>query len=806
MLSFLHDLRYAFRTLRKTPGVTVVAVLALTLGIGLTTGAFSIVYGALMRGLPYPGADRMAVLYRSNVQRGIERQSLPVQDVADYAAQQHSFTAMGAYTTGTVSVSGSQHADRYDGGWMTASAFRIMGVQPVLGRTFRAEETAQGGARVVVLGNAIWRDRFGGDASVLDRTIRVNGQPYTVIGVMPPGFDFPDGQALWLPLQMNPLGSKRGEGEYVTAIGQLKPGVTMDAAAVDAGVIGKRLAARYPETNGGFTAGVATFVDWSLGPEPRRVLYTMLGAVFAVLLIACTNVANLLLSRAVHRTREVGVRTALGATRAAVVRQFMAEAVVLSAGSVALGLGVAQVWIIGFGRAIEGTGAPSFIQLGLYPPVLLFAASLGVIATFASGVMPAIQSSRMDVNAVLKDDSRGTSSMHIGKVSRALVVFEIALSCALLVPAGLMIKSVVQMRTMQLGFSTKDVFTARVGFPTVYTDTVQQKRFFTQLEQRVSAVPGVRAAALSGGLPGAQQGLATGRFAVEGASYAADTDYPTTRATSVTPGFFAALDIPVQQGRLFADADRESALPVAVVTHRFVERYLKGKAPIGQRIRFGTSRSTQPWLTIVGVVRDIFGGDPDDPTPPVVFRPLAQAHTNFVYIAARTAAPPAAVTGTLRSVVASLDPDIPIYWPMTLAQAIDKQLWYVRVFGAMFSIFGAIALLLGAVGLYAVMSFSVSRRTREVGIRMALGARRAMVVRLMVSRGLVQLGVGLVLGLLIAIGISRFVSDVLFDVQPRDPLVFAAVTATLVLTGLFACVVPSLRALRVDPVTALRNE
>ncbi len=806
MSALLRDLRLGVRTLRKTPAMSAVAILALTLGIGLTTMMYSIVYGALMKGLPYPEGDRIVAVVRANPERDIRQQDLPIQDFVDVRAQQTSFSTFGGFTSGTMNVSGRDRAERFSGSWVTAGLFRMTGVQPLLGRDFRDGEDTPGGARVAVLSYAMWQNYFGGEANVVGTSLRVNGTPYEVIGVMPEGFRFPNDDQLWLPWQDDPLLGVRGEGQFLGVVAKLRPGVTIDQANAELATISQRLAAEYQEANTGFTMAALGFVDRQMGPEPRQLLYTMLGAVFFVLLIACSNVANLLLDRAAHRTREVGVRSALGASRGQIVRIFLSESFVLAAAGTVLGIAVAHFAIRVFNRAIASSEPPFFIDIALHPPVLLFAIGVAILTTLLAGLIPSIQASRSDIAEVLKDESRGASSLRLGRLSRALVVSEIALSCGLLVAAGLMIKSVTKLRTMDTGFVTGSVFTARVGFPSSYTDTTAQRLFFQQLGERVAALPGVLGASVSSGLPGAQQGLNGNRFALDGASYTRDLDYPETRSVSVTPGFFATLDIPLRQGRLFTDADRLDALPVAIVNERFVRQHLGGEDALGKRIRLGTSTSTQPWLTIVGVVPDMYGGDPDDPRPPVVFRPFAQAHTQFAYIAARTALPPMELAGPVRGAVASLDPDLPIYWPMTFTEAIAQPLWFIRVFGTMFMIFGVIALFLAGIGLYAVMSFSVSRRTREMGIRMALGASTRTVIRLVFRQGAWQLGLGLAIGLALAAGISRFLSIVLFDVQPLDATVFGGVAAVLALAGTAACLIPARRATLVDPAVAMRSE
>jgi predicted permease len=532
----------------------------------------------------------------------------------------------------------------------------------------------------------------------------------------------------------------------------------------------------------------------------------MLGAVFFVLLIACANVANLLLDRAAHRTKEVGIRTALGASRIAVIRQFLMEAFALSAVATVLGVVVAYFSIDAFKRAIADTDVPFFIDIQLHPPVLLFAAGVAFLATMLSGAIPAFQSARADINEILKDESRGASSFKIGRLSKGLVMFEVALSCTLLVAAGLTIKSVAKLRNIEPGFETQRVFTARVGFPAGSVDSVTRKQFFDALEARIATIPGVRSAAVSAGLPLAQSNIGGSQVHIEGKTYATANDIPETRATAVTPGFFATLDIPVRKGRGFTAADREDALPVVIVNEKFAARHFPNADPIGKRIKLGGERTRAPWATIVGVVPNIFAGENSNPWPEIVFQPFAQAPSAFAYISALTTVPPMSITSQVRDAVVSLNRDIPIYWVQTLRDAIAQELWFIRVFGTMFAIFGVIALFLAAVGLYAVMAFSVSRRTREVGIRMALGASGSNVVGLIFRQGVVQLGVGLAIGLALALGVARLMTIILFDVQPRDPLIFGGVAAVLIATGILACVVPARRATRVDPLVALRAD
>jgi predicted permease len=530
----------------------------------------------------------------------------------------------------------------------------------------------------------------------------------------------------------------------------------------------------------------------------------MLGAVFFVLLIACANVANLLLDRAAHKSKDVGIRSALGATRGAVIRQFLTEAFVLSALGAVFGTLLAWVGVDVFNRAIVDSQPPFFIDIALHPPVLLFVAVVSLGATMFSGVIPAYQSSRADLNEVLKDETRGSSSLKIGKMSKALVVFEIALSCGLLVASGLMIKSVTKLKTMDPGFRTSEIFTARVGFPAAYTDTAMQKRFHEQLRERLLQIPGVRGASIMSGLPAV--GGNGGNFTVDGVTYNEDRDVPDAAWNAVSPGFFETFEIRAVKGRLLNESDREAGLPVAVINQAFAERYFKDKDPIGGRLRLGGRASVQPWMTIVGIVPTVYSGDTEEPREPEFYVPLAQRHQSFASMAVRTTGNPMSITQQVRQAVAALNPDIPIYFVYSMEEALARPTWFIRVFGTMFMIFGIIALFLASVGLYAVMSFAVSRRVREVGIRMALGAQSRDVVRMIFGQGAWQLGIGLLLGLALAYGVANLLTIILFDVQPRDPSIFGSVVLVLALAGMAACLVPARRATRVDPLTALRAD
>ncbi|MFL5581432.1 MAG: ABC transporter permease [Gemmatimonadaceae bacterium] len=803
------DLRYGVRSLLQSPALTAIAVVALALGIGLTGTMFSIVYGALVRGLPFDKPEEIVAVWRTNLSRDVRRMGTPVHDLEDWKRSQHSFQDLGASTGGTVNLSGTERAERFDGAWVTANTFKIVRVGARLGRVFREGEDRPGAEPVMLIGHGVWRDKFGSDPDVVGRVVRANGVPTTIVGVMPEKFAFPEDQEVWLPMKQDAVALPRGQGTWLEVFGRLEAGVSAEQAAQDLNAIARRIAAEHPKTNEGVGVNVRPYTDTAIGPEPRALLMTMLGAVFLVLLVACGNVANLLLGRAAHRSREVGIRTALGASRAAVVRQFLAESLALSFAGAAIGVGIAWAGVTMFNRAIADTDPPFWLDFKVDVPVLGFVVAIAVLASLVAGLLPAWQASKADISTVLKDESRGASSFRIGRMSRAIVVFEIALSCGLLVAAGLMVKSVTKLRTVDFGFGTEDVFTARVGLPEAdpkYKSDTAQTLFFEQVAARVAAIPGVRTSALASNLPALGSG--GDQFAKEGQTYAREQDHPRARTVAVTPSFFTTFGAKPLQGRLLDEQDRKGSGEVVVINQSFAKKHFANESPLGRRIRLAPQDTASQWATIVGVIPDLWANQPGEKEQvEAVYIPFAQHPRRFVSVAARVQGPnPMRITPQVRAAVSAADPDIPLYFVDTLAGAIAQRTWFYRVFGTIFMIFGVVALFLAAVGLYGVMSFTVGRRTREMGVRMALGAQPRSVVGLIMRQGLGQLGIGMVAGLALAAGVANLLKIVLFDVQPRDPAVFGGVVLTLVATGVLANLVPARRATRVDPMIALRTE
>ncbi len=808
MSGLLKELRYAVRMLRKNPGTSLIAVLALGLGIGLTTIMFSIVYGGVWKGLPFEGAEKLIHLERNNLAEDIESMEVPIHDFLDWREAQTSFEGLAGFYSGTVNLAGTERPERYDGAFISANAFELIRVQPLLGRNFQEGEDTPAADPVMLLGYHVWQDRFGGDPEVVGQIARVNGEQTTIIGVMPEGFRFPIAEDVWLPLRMDPLELDRDEGLTLEVFGRLNDGVSRDQASAEMQAIAVRLAEEYPETNEGVGAVLQPYVDEYIGAEPRAMLYTMLAAVFLVLLVACANVANLLLSRAATRSKELAIRSAVGASRLRVIMQLVGEGVVLASAGAILGIGISVLGIGMFNRALEPTDPPFWIDIGLNTVVLVFVIGVTVLAGVLSGILPAIQASGSAVNEVLKDESWGSSGFRVGKLSKGLVVGEIALSLGVLVAAGLMIKSVTNLNTLDYGFDTETTFTARMGlFEADYPDTTSRREFYREVLRRVEQRPGVEAAAIVTALPGAWS--YGSRFGIEDETYDRDQDYPVARFASVSADFLDVYGVKVLEGRTFGPEDAYDAMPVAIVNQSFAEQFYPEGSAIGKRVRQGDSETEEPWRTIVGVVPDMYmqglSNTEDDPWG--VYFPLDQYDTRFAYVALRSAGEdPMTLAAGARDDVMAVDQDIPLYWVQTHQAAIDEQTWFFRIFGNLFMVFGFVALFLAAVGLYGVMSASVSNRTSEMGIRMALGAQGGDVLRLVMKQGAVQVGIGMALGLALAALLSRGLELILFQVEPWDPFVFALIAVVLAAVGMLASYIPALRATRVDPAVALRYE
>jgi len=808
MASFWRDIRYGGRMLAKAPGHTVAAAIALSLGVGLTTAAFSIVYGVLWRGLPYPHAERLVDVATQNPARNLLYQGVTVHDYLDWCRRQRSLEGLGGYTSGTVTVSGDDRPERLDGGALTANALDLLRVKPRLGRGFRQGEDRPGAPPVTLLSHRLWRDHYNGDPGIVGKAVRVNGQQTTVVGVMQPDFRFPFNEQLWTPLLLDPEKTPRGQGETFGVFGRLRPGVTPDQAAAEMAAIARSLAVEFPRTNRGFTATAEPIMNRFMDKGARYLLYTMLGSVCCVLLIACINVASLTMSRAAQRTREIAIRTALGAARRQVIGQILTESLLLAVLGTAAGLVLAWEGIALFNRAILAMRPPAWIHIALDLPALLFALGATLAAAVISGLVPALQVSRTQLSEVLKDEGRGSTSLRLGWFSRTVVVAELALSCALLVATGLMVKSIWAARSAPLGFTSSHLLTVRVPvFEANHPRPADRGAFYQRLLERLREQPGVAAAGASTTVPGANWESAP--YAVEGRAYATDADYPVAHSDVASEGLFAALGVKLVAGREFERLDTATSQPVAIVDQSLARKMWPREDPLGKRIRLAKTGGDEPWRTVVGVIPDVrlYGFSHEtEKKPDGFFLPLTQVGAIRLSYVIRTPREPLSLVPMVRAQVAALDKDTPIYFVRTVEEGVALDRFWTDLFGMVFAIFGASALVLAAVGIYGVIAFSVQRRTHEIGLRMALGAQRADVLRMLLRQGALQLGFGLALGVPAAIGASRGVAAILFQVEPGDPTVFTAVAAGLAVVALVACLVPGQRAMDIDPNVALRYE
>lgn len=804
MTGLTHELRRAARGLRANPAITAMAVITMALGIGSTAFMFSIVYGALYRGLPFPDGERVMRVDRTNPAEGFDRMGVTYRDYLDFRDQQRSFESLAATHGGTVNVTTDGRPIRFSGAFITANGFQALGVHPLLGRGFRPGDDAVGQPPLLVLSYDAWRDEFGAAEDIVGHEVRVNGEPSTIIGVMPEGFRFPDTDEVWIPLRRSPLEPRDSAGTTLLVYGRLREGLGLESAQAELSGIAARLANEYPQTAEGLGVNVVPFTE--MDGETTAVLLTMLLAVALVLLVACTNVANLLLSRTATRTRDIAVQTALGASRRHIVGLLVAEAGVLAAMGSVLGTLIAWAAMRWFDHAVAFTEPPFWFVFAVDGPILVFVVGITAVAAVLAGLIPGLKASSGNVQSVLQDGSRGASSMRMGRLSRGLVMGEIALSVGLLVVAGLMAKGIINRRTMDHPYTTS-LFTARIGlFESEFPGRESRQRVYDDLETRLAALPGVEGVALTNSLPGT--GSSNPRMAIQGESYAEEQDYPRARYAMITPGFFETFEVTSTRGRVFTEGDRATSLPVALVNESFAAQLFPGEDPIGRQVRTGTAESEEPWRTIVGVVPDLdmHGVGNTDGSPRGIYIPLSQEDSRFISIAIRTRGNPMAVTPLVRREVQALAPDTPLYWVWTLDEAIARNLWAVDVFGGIFIAFGIAALFLAVAGLYAVTSFSVSRRTHEVGIRMALGASAGNVLRMIVRQGATQIAIGVTAGLGLAALLAMGLREVLFRTQPWDPVVFVGITLLMTVTTLAASAIPARRASRLHPATALRDD
>lgn len=804
------DLRFAVRSINRTPGQSLLAVLALALGIGLTSTVFSVVYGAAIKGLPFEDSDRLHVIDLracSGPADGRGFVSNRIHQLSDWRARQRSFEELAAWSTLGVNL-GSEGAvpERVPGALLSANVFRILRVRPEIGREFDEADGRAGAPLVVIIGRGIWLSRFGGDPGIVGRPVRVNGRPATIVGVMPGGFGFPLRESIWLPLDTDPLQAPRGQGPRLTIFGRLGAGVPIEAAQSEFTSLVGGLASEYPDDYARVSPEIRPYWRRFLGDDASvPALYTMLLAVFGVLLVACANVANLLLARAVMRTKELAVRVALGASRAQVAAQVLIESAVIALAGGAAGLVFAWIGISAFRRVAVDTNPPFWMAFTLNGPVVIFVIGLVMVSALAAGLVPALRSARPDLNEVLADSPRGATSLRIGRISRALVTVELALSIALLLPSASLVKSIVALETREFGFAVEGVLTGWVSLPDAdYPDEESRLVFFRELQRRFDAASGVRSAALTSLLP-AETGRAL-PFEIEGQPPVNDRDRPATQTFAITDDFFETFGVTSVEGRSFSGSDVAASEPVIMVNQRFAERFFPGGGALGRRIRIiAPGEEAEPWRRIVGIAPEMFLGAGDPTRDWGVYLPLEQRAPAGMSIVLRAHGDPGALATWMRHTVASIDPGLPVGSVFVMKDVIFRETWQTRLFGTLFASFGAIALFLAVVGLYGVVAFSTRQRTQEIGVRVALGAAPATIVALIARQGFWQLLVGSVFGIAGGLALTRVLVPLEFGMSVVDPVPHGSVLALLAASAFAAHLVPALRAARTNPAAVLRG-
>jgi putative ABC transport system permease protein len=798
LANMLTDMRYAVRQMLKTPGFTIVAILTLAFGIGATSAIFSVVNGVMLRPLPFPQPDRLVMVFEVLPQYG--RFSVAPANFFDWRQQNGVFERIAAFSGGTETFIGSDGPERVSMASVSWDLFEALGVSPAHGRGFRPEEDLPKQNNVIVLSHGMWQRRFGGDPAVLGRTITLSGAPVTITGVMPAGFYFPNRTAeFWRPIAFNPSSATRG-GHFLGVVARLKPGVSLEQAGAEMRGIAGRLAQQHPDTNRNESAEMLRMHDLIVGPI-RPMLLTLLAAVGLVILIACANVANLLLVRASVREKEIAIRAAMGAGRGRLVMQMLAESLVLALAGGALGLLLA--WLaIGPIQTLSAGSIPRVADISLDRTVLLFAFLVTMATGIVFGLAPAWQASRGAVGAALKEGGRSSATSRGRRLRSALLVAEVALSIVLLVGATLLLRSFAKLTNVEPGFDPAHVLAFRVALPqTSYPGPHQRAAFFDRLLEALHTTPGIEAAGMVQQLP--MRGDYVLSFTIDRRPVTRGEE-PSANYRAVSPRYFAALRIPVLRGRAFTEQDVEKAPMVAVIDEAFAKRHFPGEDPMGRGIDIGNG--TDGFFKIVGVVADVHHEGLHAEPNPTMYVPFRQDVFGSMWLMARTSGDPAQFAGAARQAVAQLDPAIPAFSITPLEEVITESVAQRRFSMLLVAVFALVALFLAAVGLYGVVGYTVSQRTQEIGLRMAIGAQAGDVLRMVLGGGMKLAIVGVVIGIAGALGLARLVASMLFEVTPFDPASYAATAAVLLAVSALACYVPARRAMSVDPLVALRQE
>jgi putative ABC transport system permease protein len=804
MGTVLSDARYALRSLIARPGFAAVAILTLALGIGATTAIFTVVHAVLLRPLPFPEAERLVQV------RIVGREGmlfpLPDTDFVAWRSLNRTADAVAVFSNGPTTITGDGAPESVESMSVTDRFFDVLRAPTLLGRTFQLGEDRPGATKSVVLSHGLWTRRYHADPAIVGRTVLLDAEPYVVIGVMPPDFAYPPAnQALWRILTMHE--PKRRGPFYTWGIARIKDAVSIDELRTNLGVVGAGMKRQYPGPG-----------DWSMDAVPlrdaivgdvRRILFVLLGAVGFLLLIAAANVANLLLARAAGRERELAVRGALGAGHRRIAAQLVTESVVLAVVSGLAGLAFAY-WGTRALVVLAPERLPRLAEVGMNGTVFLFALGVASASGVAFGIVPAIRASRTSLVDALKDGGRSMAGGRHRRTQRALVVAEIALALVLAVGAGLMVRSFVALQRVSPGFEPSHLLTFHLSPPeTQYRDKVARRTFYTQLMQRLEALPGVRAAALTISLP-PHLVVMTDNFMVEGQVLPPNRSAPLGPLVFVSEGYFSALGAPLLRGRFFTEQDDDTSPDVVIINETLAKRFFPGVDPVGRRIKNGGPERPigprNPWMTIVGVVGDINYSGLDAAPEPVVYYAFRQAPAGDQYVVLRTTADPQSLASAARVAVGELDKDLPVTNLRTMDELMSESMASPRFRTTLVSLFAVVGVLLAAIGIYGVMAYAVAERTHELGVRMALGADRGDVLRMVIGDAMRLVAGGVTLGVIGAAAASRLIGSLLFGITPTDPTTFAGIVALLTATALVASYVPARRATRVDPMIALRHE
>jgi len=811
METLLQDIKYGIRGLIKRPSFTIVAVVTLALGIGANAAIFSVVNTVLLKPLRFRDPERLVMVWEEASFAGFPQNTPAPANYVDWKTQAKSFEDIAATAGTSFNLTGGGDPERVEARAVTANFFPLLGVDPVLGRTFLPEEDQPGGSKVAVISYSLWQTRFGGQRSLLNSDIQLNGEKYTVIGVMPRGFQLIDTDIrLWVPLALDKEDLANRGGHYLTVVARLKNGVSQAGAQTELDGIMKRIGQDHPnQTFDGKLGAVVMPLHEQVSGDMRRPLLVLLVAVGFVLLIACANIASLLLARAAGRQREIAVRAALGAGRLRIVRQLLTESLLLSLTGGVLGLLLA-IWSFGFFQKLVPEGMSQSTDLKLDGSVLLFGFVVSVITGIIFGLIPALHSSSVDLNEALKQSGGRSASTSGGRLRSAMIVFEVSLSLVLLVGAGLLIQTLFQLFNQYSMFQPDKVLTVRTILPrTKYKDQTQRAGFYEQVLDRVGHLPGVSAAGYTTSVPLSWKGGTSGFFPegtkepVPGMSYDANH-------RQVSANYIQTMKIPLREGRYFDEHDNAQSLPVAVVNETMAHQYWPGENAIGRRFKIGDPDEDLPWVTIVGITADFRQMGLDVPVKAEMFLPYQQVtHQGFFAprdLAIRTTGDPNALVGAVREAVRAVDPDQPISNIATMDEVLGQEAAQRKFGMILLSAFSALALMLACLGIYSVLAYFVSQHRSEIGVRLALGATPRRILLLVLRKGMGMTLLGVAIGLAASFALTRLMTSLLFGVKAADPLTFIAVPLLLSIVALLACWIPARRAAKVDPMTALRYE